>query len=400
MTRRAWGEGTYDYRENTDSWRWRGYYTNANGEKQRKEITAKSRKDLRVKVKKFISEMENSGVDAMSNITVGKWCDIWLSDIIKPSVKIRTYENYRATCRNHIKPGFGNVKLKDLQVIALQRFFNSLTETHSAKTVITIRNHFSCLLNEAVKHGYIKINLVQRTKPPRKPQNFAIPLTDEEVTRLLETAEKGEYVFHDVKQRWKENDGMKYLRACYYAAIFFPVTTGMRQGEIFGLIWQNVDLENNCLRVTNTMVTSATKGELIDTPKTESSKRNILLPQKTVSVMKTWKQYQTDYQKKWHGIYENKLDLVFSNSFGKMVCLSNFNSRYFRKLLKCAGISDMVTFHSLRHTHATQLLKQGVNVKVVSERLGHSNTSVTMDIYAHALPDMQELAVKELDKIY
>lgn len=400
MARRAHGEGSYDYDERGDYWRWRGYYRDANGEHKRKEIVAKVKKNLKAKVTKFLEEMESSGVDAISNMTVAGWCKTWLEDVIKPSLKIRTHENYKCTCDNHIIPNFGKMKLRDLQVIKLQQFFNALTKTHAVSTVITIRNHMIIMLNAAQEYGYIKSNTAKRTKPPRRTKREIVPLTDAQIKTLLEVAEEGSYIYHGTKQVWHENDGMVYLRKSYYVAVLLAITTGMRQGEIFGLRWANVDLEQSVLRVKSNMVTSKGQGQMLDTPKTISSQRNILLPQKTAAALQQWKEYQSRYAAKWAGVFDNAQDLVFSNSWGKLVCVTNFNKRYFRKMLRCAGISDEFTFHALRHTHATQLLKNGVNVKVVSERLGHSSTSITMDIYAHALPDMQETAVQELDKIY
>lgn len=333
-------------------------------------------------------------------MTVEKWSRIWLHDVIKTTVKVRTYENYKCSCNNHIIPNFGKEKLNKLQSLRIQQYLNQLCNSHATNTVITIRNHFIIMLNSAVEHGYIKTNVAKRTKPPRRDKPATTALTDDQIKKLLEVVEDGAYIFYGAKQIWKENEGMIYLRHCYYAAVLLAITSGMRMGEIFGLQWENVNLEQNLVKVINNMVTSSEKGEFLDVPKTATSKRNILLPQKTVEVLKYWREFQSKYEKKWKGIFQNKKDLVFTNSFGKFVSTSNFNSRYFRKMLKTSGLDDCISFHSLRHSHATQLLKNGVNVKIVSERLGHSATSVTMDIYAHALPDMQEGAVQELNKIY
>ncbi|WP_110954729.1 tyrosine-type recombinase/integrase [Anaerosinus massiliensis] len=400
MTRRAWGEGSYDYNENLDRWRWRGYYTDLNGEKKRKEIVAKARKELKLKVKTFLQEIEDNGVDAFSNMTIEKWCKTWQEDVIKPSVKTRTFENYKGTCKNHIIPNFGKIKLKELQVMPIQQFLNDLCETHAVSSVLTIRNHFIILLNAAIEYGYIKNNVAKRTKPPRRVKSEINALTDIEINKLLNVAKEGSYIFYGAKQTWIENEGMLYLRNCYYAVVLLAVTTGMRQGEIFGLRWENVNLEQKVLSVKTNMVTSAEKGQVLDTPKTLTSKRNILLPKKTVETLREWQLYQKKYAEKWGDIFTNSHQLVFTNSFGKMVSVTNFTKRYFRKMLRSAGISDNVTFHILRHSFTTQLLKNGVNVNIIAGILGHSNTSVTMDIYAHILPDMQEIAVKELEKLY
>lgn len=396
-SRRAHGEGSYDYNEKGDYWRWRGYYTK-NGEKKRKEIVAKSRKKLRAKVEEFQNELESGSV--CEGVTVARWCNIWLEEIVKTSVKIRTYENYKCTIDNHIVTNFGKIKLKDLQVMQLQRFFNELAKTHAVSTISTIRNHFILLLNSAVEYSYISANVAKRTKPPARVKIEIEILDDEQINKLLYVATEGKYIYYSTKQFWNENEGMIFLRKSYYVVLMLALTAGMRQGEIFGLKWENIDLEQSKLRVASNMVTSKSQGQLLSTTKTVSSMRNILLPRRTVEALKKWKMYQQGYAKKWAGIYKNMQDLVFPNSFGKLTSISNFNKRYFKKMLAAAEISNTFTFHCLRHTHATQLLKAGVNVKVVAERLGHSNTSTTMNIYAHALPNMQKMAVDELDKIY
>lgn len=399
MIRRLKGEGSYDYRDNTDQWRWRGYYTTPNGVHKRKEIVAKSRKVLRAKVQKFLDGIENSNTDTINNITLKKWCNIWLNDIIKLSTKPNTYRNYKRTANNHIIPNFGNVRLRDLKPILIQEWLNDLCKTHAAGTVITIRNHFIIILNAAIDYGYIKINPVKRTKPPRKSKKEIVPLTDAEIKKLLYIAAEGSYIYYGAKQKWIEDEGMIYLRKSYFVVILLALTTGMRQGEIFGLKWSSINFSKKTLYVKNNMI-SIGGMETLDTPKTSTSIRNILLPDKTVHTLRKWKKYQHEYGKKWSGVYSNEKHLVFTNSFGKMVSVTNFLKRYFRKMLRASGIDDSVTFHTLRHTHATQLLKHGVNIKVVSERLGHSSTSVTMDIYAHALPDMQDSAVDKLNNIF
>ena len=171
MARRAWGEGSYDYNEVLNRWRWRGYYTDAGGEKKRKEIVSKSRKELKNKVKLFLQEIENNNVDILSNMTVKKWSEVWLNEIIKPSVKVRTYENYKCSCKNHIVAAFGEMKLNQLQPIKIQQYLNQLGEDHSSNTVITVRNHFIIMLNAAVEYGYIKGNMAKRTKPPKRKRN-------------------------------------------------------------------------------------------------------------------------------------------------------------------------------------------------------------------------------------
>lgn len=249
--------------------------------------------------------------------------------------------------------------------------------------------------------GIIGTNPAKRTRPPRAVKTQIRALDEDETLRLIATAKKGAYIYAGVKQKWDENDGMVYLRKCYYTAIVLTLASGMREGEIFGLQWSNVDLERRAVRIVSNMVTTKTHGEVLDSPKTSASQRIIPIPRKAVAALREWKQYQKQYANKWCDIFQNANALVFTNSYGKMVCISNFMQRYFRKMIAVAiGEDEIVRFHDLRHTHASQLLRAGVNVKVVSERLGHANATVTMNIYSHLLPGMQETAVNYLEKLF
>lgn len=399
MTRRAHGEGSYDFVKRNNTWRWRGYYRDKNGQVRRKEIVSKNKKNLRTKVESFQKNLTNGLLT--ENITVHRWADIWLNEICRPSTKIRTYENYACTIRNHIKPNFGKRPLKSLTPNEIQKYFNTLGQSRSPSTVITVRNHFIIMLNAASEWGYISVNPAKRTRPPKAIKAKIRALDEQETLRLLETAKKGDYIYFGAKQKWNENDGMIYLRKCYYAAIYLALASGMREGEIFGLKWENIDFKRQTIHVLSSMVTTRKHGEILTSPKTATSARAVLIPQKAVKVLQEWKQYQKQYADKWGDIFQNPHALVFTNSYGNMVSISNFMKRYFRKMIAVAiGENEAVRFHDLRHTHASQLLRAGVNIKVISERLGHSSVSVTMNIYSHLLPGMQETAVAQLEKLF
>ncbi|MBP2658562.1 MAG: integrase family protein, partial [Firmicutes bacterium] len=134
-------------------------------------------------------------------------------------------------------------------------------------------------------------------------------------------------------------------------------------------------------------------------PKTAASRRKIPLPADVTKELKKYRKWQ-EWQKHLLGDKWEDNDMVLANNFGRVVDTSNFTSRYFKNMLVQAGIDRSVKFHDLRHTHATLFLLQGVIVKVVSERLGHTSIKMTLDTYSHVLPDMQETAVKALEGLF
>jgi integrase len=172
------------------------------------------------------------------------------------------------------------------------------------------------------------------------------------------------------------------------------LATGMREGELLALHWQEIDLEKRVLQVRYTVGYINHQGIVISEPKTENGRRSITLPQFAVDELRRHRERQAQAREtageKWkeHG-------LVFTNRNGRNID-RNYLRVLFKKLLKKAGLPD-IRFHDLRHSAATILLSMGVPAKVVQEILGHSSISITLNIYAHVLPGMQEEAMEKMD---
>lgn len=175
-------------------------------------------------------------------------------------------------------------------------------------------------------------------------------------------------------------------------------TTGMRRGEALGLRWQDVNWERGTVHIVQTVIVdTANRGAALiqHNAKTKTGARTVRLSLETVSLLK-------DYRKEW---LEKKLaatawidnDLIVCRSKGTSINPNNV-TRSFDVLVRLANVPD-ITVHGMRHTHATQLLKANVSPKIVSERLGHANVSITLDTYSHVLPDMQDTAAEAIDRI-
>ena len=175
--------------------------------------------------------------------------------------------------------------------------------------------------------------------------------------------------------------------------------TGMRQGEVFGLKWQDIDFKQSYISIRRSLAHVIGKGAIFQEPKTKASRRRILLLAEDVKALCQYRDWQRQYAHELGDKYDDS-ELVFTSPFSAPISPTNFIRRYFRPLLEKCGISENFTFHGLRHTHATLLLQQGVNPKIVQERLGHSSIKVTMDTYSHVLPDMQRQAVDAMEKIF
>ena len=393
MSRRAHGEGTFFYREDLGVWRWRGYYTDPlSGQMLRKELSAVNKKDLRIKVESWQQEV---AAGRTKRLKVKDWCLQWLNDVIKKTVKPATYTNYRITVNNHIIPTFGELWLDKLTTHTIQQYLNSIAETHTPRTVQTIKTHINACLSAAIDHGYILRHPGKPCRVPRIPRIEKEMLTTAEVKLLLEKAKSGDY--NGVN---KDSEAGQYLIREYYLVILLAVTTGLRQGEILALRKKSLDLKNCKIRVDMTLSNVRGKGTMLDSPKTAHSERVIDIPRYMADELLYWLKLQNEFAEKYAGIFANNQNLLFTNSIGKPLSSVNFMHRVWHPLLKAAGINRKIVFHDLRHYHASLLLENNVNIKVISERLGHSNTSITLNIYSHLInKTLQAEAVKALDSL-
>ncbi len=198
-------------------------------------------------------------------------------------------------------------------------------------------------------------------------------MSPEETRRLLETA-----------------SGDK-LEALYVLAI----ATGLRQGELLALKWEDVDLERGMLRVRRTLTRTGGKVS-IGEPKTKKSRRGVNLTAAAVKALQSHLSRQLEAMERMGSLYRPG-GLVFANEVGGIINPSNLRNRTFARLLKLAGLSPDTRFHDLRHTCATLLLSRNVNPKIVSEMLGHSSIAITLDTYSHVLPTMQKSAIRALE---
>ncbi len=229
-------------------------------------------------------------------------------------------------------------------------------------------------LEDALQMGLVSRNVSEMLKPPKRGHREMMVLSVIEVHRFLE-------VVRDDR---------------FYALYVLALSTGMREGELLALRWQDVDLSRRIAQVR--MNVQETLGRyIIAETKTAYSRRTVALTQAAVDALaEHWQKQQLD-KARMGDQYDDQLNLVFPNGFGGIMIPHNITKRSFKRYLLKAGLSRDIRFHDLRHTAATLLLASGVNVKVVSEMLGHSSVSITLSIYAHVLPHMQQSAVSAME---
>jgi integrase len=229
-------------------------------------------------------------------------------------------------------------------------------------------------LDQAVSDGLIPRNVAKGVKVPQTKRTQIRPLTPEQARTLLD-ATRGDR-----------------LEALYILAL----STGLRQGELLALRWEDVELEDAVLRVRRTLTRIGGKVG-VGPPKTSKSRRSVGLTAIAAEALRDHLARQLEEMERMGSLYHPG-GLVFSNESGGIINPSNLRNRSLARLLKRAGLPPTTRFHDLRHTCATLLLSRNVNPKIVSEMLGHSSISVTLDTYSHVLPTMQESAIRALEE--
>lgn len=376
MGRRGNGEGSiYPYQRNGAKVGYRASYWvhTAEGPKRR-YITGKTRQQVAEKLTKAMSNRDGGFVFDAGAMTVGEYLDRWLKDV-EGTVRESTHVRYEYAIRPHIKPALGNIKLKDLTPAHARWFYRDRLDSGLAPaSVHKLHVVLHKALKAAVSDGLIPRNAVAGLKLPKLTREEIDPLSREEARHLLD-AVRGDR-----------------LEALYVLAL----NTGMRQGELLALKWDDVDLEGGLLRVRRTL-TKAGKTYVTGEPKTTKSRRAIRLTTGAADALRNHLSRQLEEMEHMGSLYQPG-GFVFAAEAGTIINPSNLRNRSFKPLLKAAKLRP-VRFHDLRHTCATLLLSKNVNPKIVSEMLGHASISITLDVYSHLMPDMQEKAAKALEEM-
>lgn len=302
------------------------------------------------------------------------WFEEWLTHYIKPSSKQRTFEQYSKVAQIHILPYLGDIELTDLTPFVLQKFITDLTTNGNKRTgkglspnfVKTILSAIQNSLKTAHLVGYLPEYSANKIKRPKIIEKQVECFTIQEQKRIEGAALSA------------KKDKYRGIVLCLY--------TGLRIGELLALTWNDIDFEKSILSVTKTCHDGNENGKhirIIDTPKTENSRRQIPLSKTLIKMLK-------DMKKK------SKCEFVIADG-EKPVYIRSYQ-RTFELLLKKIGLPHK-GFHSLRHTFATRALECGMDVKSLSEILGHKNATITLNRYAHSLWEHKSEMMNKLDKL-
>lgn len=390
MARRTKGEGSL-YQAADKSW---VFQYRVDG--QRKTKRFKKKADAKAFQEALTAQMTGEQPvpgQSVEVITLGEWMDRWLESYAKPTVKLSTYCSYEQYIRSHIKPQIGMLYMNRLRVDDLQDFFNERRQNGnvkgpgglSSKTLTNMRNLLHLALDQAVKNKLMKENPIEGVRLPKNVQRKMRVLSREEQDRLIRAARQAPEP------------------AAF--GVIFDLFTGLRLGELCGLRWQNVDMEQGTFQVCETRnrlpnhddsIAASTTVKTVSSTKTDHSRRTVYLLDELFQDLKYYKEIQESIAAEYPDY--NQEGYVFCQENGQPYEPRTYQD-LFKRCVRQAGIRD-TNFHALRHTFATRSLERGMDVVTLSRLLGHANPSITMDKYGHALDDHKPSSIGKLGGLY
>ncbi len=374
--RRSNGEG--NIRKRKDG-RWEGRYTAGinpeNGKQIFKNVLGKTQADVKEKLKKALADSQRLVLTKQGKYTVGTWMDAWFENVAKVKVRPSSHQTYRGYIDNHIKPYIGNIPLEKLTTMELQKLYRKLLTSRrverieaqklpkglSAKTVRNINQVISSAMDLAVAQKIILENPTNACSLPRVEHKEMQTISSEQLQAFPEEAK----------------------RSGVYEMYYIDLSTGLRRGELLGLKWEDIDMNQGIIRVRRQI--SRIDGKIVEAPlKTKNSYRAVTISPQAIEVLKAQKEKAND-------------EYVFSSPNGGPISPDSVNNML-KRVLERAGIPK-VRFHDLRHTFATLALQNGVDIKTVSGMLGHFSAGFTLDTYAHVTTVAQKEAVQTMGNV-
>ena len=315
-----------------------------------------------------------------ARISFGEFLDQWMAYYAATSVEETTELRYRSIVERHVKPKLGHLPLSQLRPRHLTKVYGQWSKNGrydgqglAPQTVMHHHRLISEALSHAVKWQLLQTNVALSVDAPKVRKSEMKTLDRDQVAALLNSSDP---------------DGILPIAS-------FAVKSGMRQGEILALRWSDLDFDRCVAEVRRTVRHLPRRGFVFSEPKSRTGRRSASLSKSLVNELRSLRAVQAETRLLVGSEYQDG-DLVFCRATGLPMYATTLK-RQFDRQLKRAGVPT-VRFHDLRHSNATLMLQQGVHPKVVSERLGHASIQLTLDVYSHVLPGLQDAAAERLDE--
>ena len=353
-------------------------YDPGTGKQIQRSITGKTQKEVAQKLKAATAAIDEGTYIAPNKMTVAQWLDTWTAEYLG-NVKPLTATAYKSVIKTHIKPGIGAVRLESLSAHTVQKFYNELSRPAegnalSPKSVKNIHGVLHRALQQAVSNNYIRYNPADACILPRAPKKEIHPLDEIQISAFLKAIKN---------HRFEE---------LYTVTLF----TGMREGEVLGLLWGCVDLNKGTICVNKQLQKIPGTGgqyQLVDTK--NSKGRTITAPPTVVSALRKVRRKQQENRLRYGECWSDT-GFVFSDELGLHLKHKTVYTE-FKRIMVQIGSPD-ARFHDLRHSYAVASIKSGDDVKTVQENLGHATAAFTLDIYGHVTEQMKQDSAARMER--
>jgi integrase len=327
----------------------------------------RTRREAQAYLAEALHEIERGVAVDRSTVTVGEWLEYWLHSVVGPAVEATSLERYTQQCRSHLIPALGSVPLQKLTAARVQATYAQWRNAGlGVPTIRTCHTRLSSALRAAVRLGVLSRNVAQSVTPPRPS-----------LRRQMRV--------------WERDQAKAFLATAAVHGRLGPfwlllLATGLRRGEALGLRWRDVDEGAGALRVRQTVQRLRGTSRLKDGAKTPGSARTVVAPPEVFAALRDWRARQLEHRLQLGAAYVDR-DLVFAGALGQHLCVNTPGRELARliRLIPPPGV-PAIRLHDLRHTYATLTLADGMDLKTVSENLGHKDPALTQRLYQHVLP--------------
>ena len=379
-TKGAKGGGTI--RQRPDG-RWEARYTfgidPGTGKQIQKSVYGKTQKEVAQNLRQITAEIDAKTYVAPCKLSVAEWMAVWAQDYLV-GIKASTAYLYKRTIELYIEPHLGHIRLDTLNAHTVQHFYNELAKPSkpdaaplSAKPIKNIHGVLHKALQQAVLLNYIRYNPTTACVLPKIVKKEIHPLTDQQTAQLLNLLKGSKYEI----------------------PLTVDLFTGLREGELLGLIWDCVDFEKGTILVNKQLRRSQRKGGTYYFSPPKNNKSRTITPAPYVMKLLQAQKVQQARQRLMAGPAWEDSGLVFTNEFGRYISYrAIFDS--FKRIVKRIGLSD-ARIHDLRHTYAVNCIRAGDDIKTVQSNLGHATAAFTLDVYGHFTDDMRSVSAQRME---
>ena len=363
--------------------RWEARYTlgidPGTGKQIQKSVYGKTQKEVAQNLRQITAEIDAKTYVAPCKLSISEWMSIWAQDYLV-GVKASTAYLYRRTIELYIDPHLGHIRLDALNAHTVQHFYNELAKPSkpdaaplSAKSIKNIHGVLHKALQQAVLLNYIRYNPTTACVLPKIVKKEIHPLTDQQTAQLLNLLKGSKYEI----------------------PLTVDLFTGLREGELLGLIWDCVDFEKGTILVNKQLRRSQRKGGTYYFSPPKNNKSRTITPAPYVMKLLQAQKVQQARQRLMAGPAWEDSGLVFTNEFGRYISYrAIFDS--FKRIVKRIGLSD-ARIHDLRHTYAVNCIRAGDDIKTVQSNLGHATAAFTLDVYGHFTDDMRSVSAQRME---